>query len=167
MNDIDIFIFTHTDNFTICPKNKVYKLISSKYFDERSHGLDYIFTNNGENINKFEHSYSEGSMIYWIWKNYDIKKYIGTSQYRKYFEFFDDIPNIDAIFNEHDGIIRYPIYFNCNLIEQYNFCHNIKDFQNVINILFRKFPEYNSEIEEILKSNIFYPCNMFILRNIL
>ena len=162
--NLDIFIFTHKDEFDLCPSNKCYKIVSIKDFKTRNHNIDYIFCDKGLGINKLQHSYSEGSMIYWLWKNYELKDYVGTSQYRKYFDFFDDIPNIDDIFSKYDGIIRTPIYFNSSVYEQYKACHNEEDLICVVDIVKKKYPDIFGDFINFLDNNKFVPCNMFIVK---
>ena len=48
--------------------------------------------------------YSEIMSYFYIKDNIELKKYVGACSYRKYFEFMDDIPNMDEVFKQCDAI---------------------------------------------------------------
>ena len=56
------------------------------------------------------------------------------SHYRKYFNFFDKVPNIDKIFKNYDVILTNPI--KCGSIPmEYGYYHNINDLMAVKDII--------------------------------
>ena len=169
-NNLDIFISTHT-NFEVGVKNDSYKIMSCKNieFDTNLNVLyDNIEYNKKHNvvdsIIEWDHFYSELTTMYWVWKNYEIKDYIGLCQYRRYFGFFDDVPNMDEIFECFDVILPIPYTFNCTVKQQYELFHNIKDINMIIQIISEDYPEYNEDCESVLSNNIFYTSNMFIMK---
>ena len=46
----------------------------------------------------------------------------------------------------------------------HSICHNIEDLDIVGNIVKRKAPEYYKAFESFVDGNIFFPCNMFIMK---
>lgn len=161
---LDIFVFTHKTPKYL-PSNECYKLVVlEKDKDKINKDLNPIIcTNNKENIFEFERSYSEGSRIHYIWKNIELKEYIGTAHYRRFFDFLDNIPNLDEIFKTHDVILPKfelwsPIY------EQYKTSHNIKDFDMVIDIIKDIYPEYYEETIKNINSKDLKLCNIFIMK---
>ena len=169
-NNLDIFISTHK-NFNVDVKNDSYKIMccNNIKFDTNLNVLyDNVEYNKKhgvmDSIVEWGHFYSELTTMYWIWKNYDIKDYIGLCQYRRYFGFFDDIPNMDEIFKYFDVILPTPYIFNCTVKQQYETCHNIKDIDLIGQIKSEIYPEYNEDCENVLNNNIFYTSNMFIMK---
>ena len=47
---------------------------------------------------------------------------------------------------------------------QYNMAHNVEDLDIVGHIIAEKFPEYKPSFDEFIKTNIFFPFNMFIMK---
>lgn len=163
-NNLDIFIFTHkTPNFL--PFNKSYKLVAiEKDKDKIKSTLDTIICNkHNDNIFNLERSYSEGSRIYYIWKNIPLKKYIGTAHYRRYFEFIDDIPNLDDIFKTYDVILP-KFNFWDTIKNQYQNSHNIKDLNKIVEIIEKYYPEYYETTIETINKKEFVPCNIFLMK---
>jgi hypothetical protein len=163
-NKLDIFVFTHrTPDFL--PTNKCYKLVALECDKDKvkSNLETIICSNNKENIFNFERAYSEGSRIHYIWKNIELKEYVGTAHYRRFFDFMDDIPNLDEIFKTHDAILpKFNLW--SNIEEQYSDVHNIKDLYTVIDIINDIYPEYYETALNCLKSYDFNLCNIFIMK---
>lgn len=162
-NDLDIFIFTHKTP-KILPQNKCYSLVALECDkDKVKSDLNTIICDNKkENIFNFERAYSEGARIHYIWKNIPLKKYVGTAHYRRYFDFLDNIPDLDVIFKTHDVIL--PKFDFWSTIEnQYKHSHNIDDLYKIIDIIHKYYPEYYETSLNTLKSENFIPCNIFIM----
>jgi hypothetical protein len=106
VNNLEIFVSYYKEKkHDIYLDNKVYKEISVGNNDLL---LEYK-DNDGENISSMNNFYSELTGFYWVWKNHKILDYIGFCSYRRYFNFFNDIPSIDG----YDIILPYPIQLNC------------------------------------------------------
>ena len=102
MKDVDIFIFSQGIP-KIYPKSEEYKLVSIEKIDEPCDIGKICVGEYDDPILKMEHAYSECARIHALWKNYPLKKYVGTNHYRRYFRFFDNVPDLDEIFKEHDA----------------------------------------------------------------
>ena len=158
---LDIFICSHKP-FQQRVKNDCYRILSV--------GGSTLL--NGENILKDDvnincmnvsHFYSELSGYYWIWKNYQVKEYIGFCHYRRYFDFFDNIPNMDK--EAYDIILPTPSYFFMGVYNQYKQCHNVDDINSIIDILRDDFNVPQEIINsEIINSTKAYCYNMFITK---
>jgi hypothetical protein len=169
-NNLDIFILAYKP-FKQCVNNKCYKVVSCT--DETIETnlpvlLETDFVNNDNNnidsivdLNKF---YSELTSTYWLWKNYNLNDYVGVCHYRRYFDFMDNIPNMDEIFQEHDVILPKPLIFPYSVTTHYKTCHNLKDIMLMTEIVNDLYPEYQEDTENVLNGNIFYPCNIFIMK---
>ncbi len=151
-NDVDIFICTHKD-FNNILKNKTYKIINSNDIngDIAHNGLKGSF-------------YSEIMSYFHIKDNIELKKYVGVCSYRKYFEFMDDIPNMDEIFKQWDVIACEPITFKGTVRWQYALCHNVEDLDIVEEIIRKKFPTYLDAFESVMNTSMMFPCNMVIMK---
>lgn len=90
-------------------------------------------------------------------------KYIGFCHYRRYFDFYDDIPNLDDIFKEYNVIASKPFRFPYSVRGQYAAMHNGEDLDIITSILNDKYPQYVEEWEKSLNGEYLYPCNMFIM----
>ena len=161
MSDTDIFIFTESIP-NVYPKSDEYKLVTLKPLDSPCDIENIIVGNYSDPILEMEHAYSECARIHALWKNYPIKKYIGLNHYRRYFDFFDKVPNLDEIFSKHDVI--YP-KFNLGwpLIEaNYAGCHNIEDLKKCVEIIEKYWPGYSDSAKYVMENGFIVPCNNFI-----
>lgn len=163
MGNLDIFVFAHMGNFHPYPNNPAYKLVSMEPIKTDIPWEQIICDRKKDGLMKMEHGYSEGARMHYIWKNVPLKKYVGTAHYRRYFKFFEKVPDMDVVFEEHDAILP---KFNLgwpNVYVNYENSHNIADFQHCIDIIKRDFPEFYPAAENTKKSDTFYPCNIFVL----
>lgn len=163
MNDIDIFItaFKPFDEFV---KNDVYKIVCVK--DYKYEGKLKSYSDNiGDNISDMNSFFNELTVFYWVWKNYDMKDYVGMCSYRRYFDFFDDIDYIKYYLKDYDIILPLGTTTNnINNLEQYDTCHNVNDLMLAINILLEKYPSYKEDVDFVLHNNELYANNMFIMK---
>lgn len=160
LNDknFDIFICTHK-KFKNPITNNVYKTLSvgnnKELFDS-----DVIRDNTGDNISDMNGFYSELTGTYWVWKNYDIKEYVGICHYRRYFDFFDDIPNDNE---DYDIILPTPEFFSESVYQHYAKNHNEKDLKLVCDIMVDKYNVPHEIINEVFNNQTYmHCCNMFI-----
>ena len=163
-NNLDIFVFSHKTP-KILPKHDAYKIVC---IEEDANKIDGDFTKiicdkTKDNIFNLEHAYSEGSRMYYIWKNIPLKKYVGTAHYRRYFEFMENIPNLDELFETYDAILPNFYLGWPSIIKQYNNSHNIKDLNIILDIIEKYFPEYNTIAKKTVENSDFKPCNIFIM----
>ena len=171
MNEnLDIFILTYKD-FKQQVSDNVYKVVSC-VDDKINTTLPVLYDtekSNNENgiedtITDWNSFYSELTMTYWLWKNHQLKDYVGICQYRRYFQFMDDIPNMDEIFKEHDAILPTPYQFQGNVKAHYFTYHNILDLDIMLEVIDELYPQYKEEADIVMKGNTFYPCNMLIMK---
>ena len=168
--NLDIFISTHK-KFDVKVKNESYKIMScndvefntsisvlydTKEYNEKNSIIDSIV--------EWDHFYSELTTMYWVWKNYSIKDYVGLCQYRRCFDFMDNIPNMDEIFANFDIILPTPYVFNCTVKKQYDIYHNVHDINLMEQIINEFYSEYSNSTSEVLNGNVFYTSNIFIMK---
>lgn len=158
MKDLDIFICAHK-MFNKQVLNESYKILSVGKNNEL-YGDNIIRDDVGISCYDLSNFYSELSGYYWIWKNYKIKDYIGFCQYRRFFDFMDDIPNMNEIFKEYDIILPSKEHFGCSIYNQYKQSHNIDDLNEIIEILQNKA----ISVDILMSDNNMYCFNMFIMK---
>ena len=157
-NNLDIFICTHKQ-YEKPVHNNVYKTLCVGNNIEL-YG-DNIFRDNvGDNISDMNAFYCELTGLYWIWKNYDIKEYIGICHYRRYFDFFDDLPND---IEDFDIILPEPEYFSENVYQHYDFNHNLEDLKFVSEIMINKYNVPAEIVNGVFNDRNYMHCyNMLI-----
>jgi hypothetical protein len=153
--------------------------------------LDMLSDDTGDNISEKNDNFCELTGMYWVWKNIKTD-YVGFCHYRRYFNFnlndnFEEIfppKNVDQIFgiNDIQEIFNakklYELIENFDVIlskkrklielnveDQYKRIHIADDWDVMLNVILKKYPDYKSSIQEVfLGSNEIYPCNMFVMR---
>lgn len=151
--NVDLFICTHKD-FTPHVVNDSYKILDANKIK------DTVFNNGLDD--KF---YSELFAMVNLPRLRALNKYVGFCHYRKYFDFLDNIPDMDKIFSEYDCIVAKPITFRrLTIRQQYANCHNIEDLEIVEGIVKRKYPKFTNLMEVFLDGKIMIPYNMFVLK---
>lgn len=160
--DLAIYIFAH-NGINIWPNNDSYKLVSIDKIDTDIPLEKIICDKEKDDILKKEHAYSEGARIHYIWKNIELPNYVGFAHYRRYFEFFDKIPDMNKIFENHGAILpKFDLGWP-SIEENYVSVHNGSDLYKVLNIIRENFPEYYKSAINTVKRDTFYPCNIFVL----
>lgn len=161
-DNLDIFICAHKD-FIEYPTHPVYKIVTGVNCLHNEYRIPIIIENDAKytHLNK---CMNEFTRIYYIAHNYDLKKYVGICHYSRFFDFYDNVPNIDEIFKNHDIIIKTPIGTSkYNVLLQYAYYHNISDYCIIRDIIRN---EYNVSLDEIKKcEDYLISCNMFIMRS--
>ena len=164
---LKIFIMTHKD-FVNYRKNPVYSIVvDDKSLLKNTYNLRIIYADRGK-LYKLNRAYSEMSQLYYIYQLYKSgemdSKYIGLNHYRRYFEFKDNIPNLDEIFKNYDVILNTPYIFKQGMKKQFCDCHFCKNYDEIIDIIKDIKPEYyESAIKTINLTEIHY-CNLFIMK---
>ena len=151
-NDLDIFICTHTD-FKPPLTNNVYKIVDSRLINNDSWGyLKGSF-------------YSEIMSYFYVAERVKLKKYVGFCHYRRYFDFMDDIPNIDELIGKYEIIAPKILTFDTTIKEQYKNAHNIEDLYIVSGIIAELYPDYINGWNNLLNGKSMFPYNMFIMKS--
>jgi hypothetical protein len=160
-DNIDIFIGTQK-TFTPAVKNDVYKIVVGNHEIENNSDLELINCKHESDLD--DRFYSELYMLDYISKNYPLKDYVGFCHNRRYFNFLDDIPDIDKIFSEYDCVTAKPLMLKTTIKKQYITVHNLEDLYIIGGIIADKYPGYTSMWHNFINGKIFIPYNMFIMR---
>jgi len=134
--------------------------------------LDVLYCDENSKLKDMDRAYGEISKFYHVYNLYKnrkmFSKYIGFNHYRRYFSFLDDIPDLDKIFKKYDVMLVNQLYIkekNESALRA-NYCkyHLCKNYDEMIEIIKDKKPEYYEAAIEASNSNLFYSCNMFIMK---
>lgn len=168
--NLDIFIYG-VGAFTPLVTNPVYKvLVNNDDPDEKFRTKLPIYRDyEGENISDRNLVYNEYCGLYWIWQNWDLKDYIGLNHYRRYYNFLDDIPDINAIFKKYSIILNkmFPLTIDKKATtnrEFYAAWHNVKDFDLMGEIVKELYPEYADGWDKMSNATHIYPSSIFIMK---
>jgi glycosyltransferase involved in cell wall biosynthesis len=150
-DNIDIYIATHKDFKPLITKS-IYKVVNmQKINNDVWNGIKGRF-------------YSEIMSYFYVAENCKLKEYIGFCHYKKYWEFLDEIPDIDNLIKKYGVIAAKRIKFSNSIKEQYKLCHNIEDLYIISGILAEKYPNYVNTWNSFLNSDLMFPYNMFIMK---
>lgn len=156
MNEnVDIFICTHKD-FDNQVSNSVYKILDTR--DIKASGFRICGTLDDIALSEL-YSYQWLSL-----RPNELKDYVGFCHYRRYYDFMDDVPNMEELFKNYDVVTRVPLQLKLPNRNQYGLCHNIEDIDLLGDIIKDKFNDYYDAYNSFINSNMFIPCNMFIMR---
>ena len=161
VDNIDIFIGTQK-TFKPAVTNDVYKIVVGNHEIENNSNLELIDCKHDSLMD--DRFYSEIYMLSHVAKNYPLKEYVGFCHNRRYFDFLDNIPDLDKLFEEYDAIVAKPLVYNYTVKQQYAASHNIEDLYLVGGILADKFPDYCNSWHSFINGKILIPYNMFIMK---
>ena len=91
-------------------------------------------------------------------------KYIGLNHYRRYFDFTDNIPDIDEIFKDYDIILNYPLRFPKSIKDHYCDSHICANYEEILEIIKNMKPEYYETALKTATIKDIYFCDMFIMK---
>lgn len=163
LKDIDIFI-TAFKPFKEYVTDERYKIVTVKDFNYEGK-LEWYKDNVGDNISDMNDFFNELTVFYWVWKNYPMKEYVGMCSYRRYFNFLDDIDNIEEDIKKYDIIV--PQITNLNGLtnkKQYENCHNLDDLELINKIIKMLHPDYIDDVNIFMDETYLYANNMFIMK---
>jgi hypothetical protein len=107
--------------------------------------------------------YSELLHMYRVSKQKKLPRYIGFVQYRKYFSFFDDLPDIPAIIEKHGMITPSPVDLQMPMHQQWSTWGNIEDLDLATEIVNEKYPELAKVWNTNLQKKTMHPGSLHIM----
>ena len=166
-NIVKIFISAHKD-FKNYRLNPVYNIV----VDEKSqlkdnYNLNVLYANEGKLFN-LKKAYCEMGKLYYIYQLYLNRtfstKYIGFNHYRRYFDFGDNIPDLDYIFNNYDIILNNKWKINETVRAQFCHAHICSKFDQILDIIKETKPDYYEAALKVSIDTELYLCNLFIMK---
>ncbi len=116
----------------------------------------------GDSISARNTDYSEGTALYWIWKNTQGPEYVGLFHYRRQMAMGKN--SLQDIM-QYDAVLTVPSYVPEGIRDF--FCRRFI-FENDWNLMMRFIREYDQAYFETAlvyeKSHFYFPCNIFIMK---
>ena len=156
---------------------------------------DFFLDNTLDNISSANDNFCELTACYWLWKNLNNVDYIGLCHYRRYFNLFPSKFSIrpstqkritkkelhrnmisTTCINKQRAIIKKDLKsydmilpkarkMKYTIAQNYIFHHRSSDWNKTLEIVVKKYPEYENSIEKYLNNNNkFHQCNMMITK---
>lgn len=142
-----IYICTNKD-FTLTEGLKGnYKIITDG--TELTQNYPYPVYKADNELAPMKHGYSEGFMMYDIWKKDNTSEYITINHYRRHLQLQELEDNI------HETVL--PIPYNFDIYAQYAACHNVRDLNKCVEIINKYYPQYDTHPQGL------FPCNISVL----
>ena len=163
-SNVDLFIGTIKDSDTM-PSSDMYKIMALGGTELKGeYNIDIVHDNEGDNISYLNKMLCEFTGMYYVAKNYPMKKYVGFTQYRKRFEHKDYFHNVDDVFKEHDAILGSPIHLKISIKEHYAMMHNVKDLDEMSAMLNEKAPQVGKLFDKLMNGKMLFTNNCFIMK---
>ena len=154
-DDVKLFVCSHQDYVPVV-YNPIYETI-----DSRKGGDEFKANAKAKPVpGPF---YSELLHFYRISQRKDLPKYIGFVQYRKYFSFFDDMPDIPAVIEKHGMITPTPVELKMPMHQQWGTWGNIEDLDLATEIVNEKYPELAKTWNANLQKKTMHPGSLHIM----
>lgn len=147
--DVKIFICQHAD-FEPVVTDKHYEIVDIRKGGDECDGVPGPF-------------YSELLHMYRVSKRKKLPKYIGFVQYRKYFSFFNNLPDIPAIIEKHGMISPTPVDLKMPMREQWKTWGNVEDLDLATEIVNEKYPELAKTWNANLQKKSMHPGSLHIM----
>lgn len=116
----------------------------------------------GDNVSNLNGIMRELTGMYWVWKNVNNVKYVGSEHYRRRWGLSED--EIEKILKQKDIITFKPIDLGqVTLAQNYVFCHSFIDFLTIEYLVKRFYPDYAQSYDKYInQGHKLIPANCFI-----
>lgn len=116
----------------------------------------------GDHISDRNRQFCELTALYWIWKNAR-QEIVGLEHYRRHFllegQWISDMRD-----KKIDVILPTPLYVSPSIERNYKERHMVSDWDFMMDYMRRIYPNYYAEASVFFDTNLYSPCNMFIMR---
>lgn len=116
----------------------------------------------GDHISDRNKQFCELTALYWIWKNAK-QEIVGLEHYRRHFllvgSWLSDMRDRGI-----DVILPTPLYVAPSIAGNYRDRHVASDWDFMMDYMRRFYPDYYGDAPGFFDTNLYSPCNMFIMR---
>lgn len=121
-----------------------------------------ICDNTGDSISKKNTDYSEGTALYWIWKNTCGQDYIGLFHYRR--QMAMGVDSLEKLMR-YDVLLTVPTYISISLKEFFCIHYILRsDWELMMKYIKSYGSAYYETALKYEKAHCYFPCNLFIMR---
>jgi len=124
-----------------------------------------FYDNTGDHISSQNPNRCEMTAHYWIWKNRldTDDEYVGVCHYRRMLDISDeDLVKMNS--NGVDIVLPYPMIHYPNAAVHHTWYVPEKDWELMIDVVEKLYPEYAKHINHVFKAPEFYNYNMMIAK---
>lgn len=121
-----------------------------------------VTDDSGDNISEKNRQFCELTALYWIWKNAE-EDVVGLAHYRRHFLLPDQWLE-RMLSNQVDVILPVPLYVAPNIAQNYRDRHVASDWDFMMDYMKKIHPEDYAQARDFFDTNLYSPCNMFIMR---
>jgi len=164
---LKIYVMAHKDfkNYRYHP---IYTIVADDESElQKKYRLNIIYAKEGKLYN-LKRAYGEMSRLYYIYQLYKngnlSSKYVGLNHYRRYFNFTDNIPDLDEIFKNYDVILGDTDFQKRGMRGHYCTYHICKDYEEIIDIIKQMKPNYYETALRVGEKKYLHSCNLFIMK---
>ena len=164
---LKIYVMAHKD-FKNYRYNPIYTIVADDESElQKKYRLNIIYAKEGKLYN-LKRAYGEMSRLYYIYQLYKngnlSSKYVGLNHYRRYFNFTDNIPDLDEIFKNYDVILGDTDFQKRGMRGHYCTYHICKDYEEIIDIIKQMKPNYYETALRVGEKKYLHSCNLFIMK---
>ena len=117
--------------------------------------------NQGENISDRNSIYSEGTALYWMWKNAKSCDYIGLCHYRRHIDLKEhDIAKLSNV----DALVTLPTFAHKGTRALMTRYIADLDIELLLKAVEAEAKEYLTEANRFFEARFYPPCNLFVMR---
>lgn len=116
----------------------------------------------GEQISDRNRQFCELTALYWIWKNAR-QEIVGLEHYRRHF-LLEESWLSDMKDREIDVVLPTPLYVAPGIAQNYRERHVASDWDFMMDYMKKIHPEDYAQARDFFDTNLYSPCNMFIMR---
>lgn len=122
----------------------------------------YLTDDVGDHISDKNRQFCELTALYWIWKNAR-QEIVGLEHYRRHFlmgeRWLSEMRD-----KKIDVILPAPLYVAPSIAGNYRERHVASDWDFMMDYMRRFYPDYYANATDFFDTNLYSPCNMFIMR---
>lgn len=146
-----IYICAHSD-FEPKVTNPVFEVVDARTGGDERNGLPGSF-------------YSELLQMSRVMERKKLPSIVGFCQYRKYFHWFDDVPDLKKWVERYKCLVSQAKDLNISVYKHYNEFGNTDDLGVVTSIIVKEYPYFEDAWLESINHNLLHPCSMFIMKS--
>lgn len=144
-----IYICTHKD-FAPIVSNSVYDILDARDGGDANSSVPGCF-------------YSELLVMDRLRKKRKLPEIVGFCGWRKYFDFFDRVPDLEKIVKEHGCLVSEKLKLGSTVREQWGTWGNPEDLDIATDAIKRKYKEFLPAWEQALNAKTMHPYSMFVM----